>query len=66
MDKHIRLIDSPGVVLATKDDKYDSMELALKNVLRVESLDDPVPAVNAILRRCSVKVVKFVLLYIKS
>lgn len=56
LDKHIRLIDSPGVVLATKDDQFDSMDLALKNALRVESLDDPVPAVNAILRRCSVKV----------
>lgn len=58
MDKHIRLIDSPGVVLASKDD-FDATELALKNALRIETLEDPAAAVNAILRRCSVKVVCF-------
>ncbi|KAI1725843.1 50S ribosome-binding GTPase domain-containing protein [Ditylenchus destructor] len=55
LDKHIRLIDSPGVVLASKDD-FDATELALKNALRIETLEDPAAAVNAILRRCSVKV----------
>jgi nuclear GTP-binding protein len=55
LDKHIRLIDSPGVVLASKED-FDVTELALKNAVRVETLPDPSLAVNAILRRCSVKV----------
>ncbi|VDM79777.1 unnamed protein product [Strongylus vulgaris] len=40
LDKHIRLIDSPGVV-------------ALRNAIRVDSLMDPVAPVYAILRRCS-------------
>lgn len=56
LDKHIRLIDSPGVVLASKS-QFDPVEVALKNALRVESLEDPVAPVHAILRRCSVKVV---------
>jgi nuclear GTP-binding protein len=55
LDKHIRLIDSPGVVLATKG-QFDPVEVALKNALRVEGLADPIAPVNAILRRCSVKV----------
>uniref|UniRef100_A0A915EDM8 CP-type G domain-containing protein n=1 Tax=Ditylenchus dipsaci TaxID=166011 RepID=A0A915EDM8_9BILA len=55
LDKHIRLIDSPGVVLASKED-FDPTELALKNALRVENLEDPALVVSAILRRCSVKV----------
>lgn len=55
LDKHIRLIDSPGVVLASKT-QFDPVEVALKNALRVEALQDPVAPVHAILRRCSVKV----------
>lgn len=56
LDKHIRLIDSPGVVLAPKG-QLDASELSLKNVIRVETLADPITPINAILRRCSVKVV---------
>lgn len=56
LDKHIRLIDSPGVVLASKA-QFDPVEVALKNAIRVESLTDPVTPVVAILRRCSVKTV---------
>ncbi|KAE9555061.1 hypothetical protein FO519_001722 [Halicephalobus sp. NKZ332] len=54
LDKHIRLIDSPGVVLASKE-QFDPVEIALKNALRVEALDDPISPVVAILRRCSVQ-----------
>lgn len=56
LDKHIRLIDSPGVVLAPRGQQLDASELSLKNVVRVETLTDPVTPVQAILRRCSVKV----------
>ncbi|VDD94094.1 unnamed protein product [Enterobius vermicularis] len=52
LDKHIRLLDSPGVVLALPQD-MDSVELALKNAVRPETLSDPVAPVQAILRRCS-------------
>jgi nuclear GTP-binding protein len=56
LDKHIRLIDSPGVVLAAKG-QLDPSELSLKNVVRVETLIDPITPIHAILRRCSIKVV---------
>ncbi|KAF7633367.1 CP-type G domain-containing protein [Meloidogyne graminicola] len=57
LDKNIRLIDSPGVVLETKKDggSFDIPELALRNVVRVETLTDPCTPVKAVLRRCSVK-----------
>uniref|UniRef100_A0A914RD90 CP-type G domain-containing protein n=1 Tax=Parascaris equorum TaxID=6256 RepID=A0A914RD90_PAREQ len=48
---HIRLLDSPGVVLAVKN-KLDAVEVALKNAIRVDSISDPVAPVQAILRRC--------------
>jgi nuclear GTP-binding protein len=54
LDKHIRLIDSPGVVLATRE-QFDPVEIALKNALRVETLSDPISPVIAILRRCTVE-----------
>ena len=59
LDKHIRLIDSPGVVLDSKKDggSFDLAELALRNVVRVETLSDPCTPVKAVLRRCSVKMV---------
>uniref|UniRef100_A0A183CKP7 AIG1-type G domain-containing protein n=1 Tax=Globodera pallida TaxID=36090 RepID=A0A183CKP7_GLOPA len=53
LDKHIRLIDSPGVVLAPKGTLNDAAELSLRNAVRVDS------PVNAILRRCSIKTVWF-------
>ncbi|VDK72612.1 unnamed protein product, partial [Onchocerca ochengi] len=52
LDKHIRLLDSPGVILEPKG-RLDNSEIALKNAIRVESLADPAAAVQAILRRCS-------------
>lgn len=52
LDKHIRLLDSPGVILEPKG-HIDNNELALKNAVRVESLPDSIAPVQAILRRCS-------------
>uniref|UniRef100_A0A0K0D0T3 Guanine nucleotide-binding protein-like 3 homolog n=1 Tax=Angiostrongylus cantonensis TaxID=6313 RepID=A0A0K0D0T3_ANGCA len=51
LDKHIRLIDSPGVVLLSAKD-LDPVEVALKNAIRIDSLVDYVGPVCAILRRC--------------
>ena len=47
----IRLLDSPGVVLANSS-TLDPVEYALKNAVRVESIEDPIQPVIAILRRC--------------
>jgi len=49
LDKHIVLLDSPGVVLAQKN--KDEAGAALRNALKVENLEDAIPAVEAILRR---------------
>lgn len=47
LDKHIQLIDSPGVIF----DKSDSTGAALRNARRVEALTDPVtPALEIIAR----------------
>jgi nuclear GTP-binding protein len=58
LDAHIRLLDSPGVVLASEcqGGGTDPAELALKNALKVETLADPIAPVQALLKRCSVKV----------
>ncbi|CAG9534947.1 unnamed protein product [Cercopithifilaria johnstoni] len=52
LDKYIRLLDSPGVILEPKG-RLDSSEIALKNAIRVESIADPTAPVQAILKRCS-------------
>lgn len=50
LDKHIRLLDSPGIVFAKNGSP--SM-LALRNALKVETLDDVITPVEAILQRAS-------------
>ncbi|KAK7103044.1 guanine nucleotide-binding protein-like 3 homolog [Littorina saxatilis] len=50
LDKHIKLLDSPGVVM---DTDQSPVAAVLRNVVRLEALEDPVPAVAAILSRCS-------------
>lgn len=50
LDKHIRLIDSPGVVFADGD----SASTALRNVVDPDSLDDPISAAEGILQRVPV------------
>jgi len=48
LDKHIVLLDCPGVVVATGS---SDAAVALRNALRVETLEDPVKPVEAILQR---------------
>uniref|UniRef100_A0A0K0DV02 Guanine nucleotide-binding protein-like 3 homolog n=1 Tax=Strongyloides stercoralis TaxID=6248 RepID=A0A0K0DV02_STRER len=55
LDKNIRLIDSPGVVMDLGKD-LDEVELILKNAVSVENVKDPELAVTGILRRCSLDV----------
>ena len=50
IDKNINLLDSPGVLFSPNDDEAD---LALRNCLKVDQLDDPVDAVNKILAKCA-------------
>lgn len=58
LDKHIHLLDSPGVILANKNE-LDNVEYALKNAIRIDNLSDPITPVQAILRRCSKDMVIF-------
>jgi len=41
LDKHVKLLDSPGIVFAAAEDPSDAAA-ALRNAIRVEKLEDPV------------------------
>ncbi|XP_051865039.1 guanine nucleotide-binding protein-like 3-like protein [Pristis pectinata] len=49
LDKHVKLLDCPGIVMATPSSDAD---VVLRNCVKVEQLTDPVGPVAAILRRC--------------
>ncbi|XP_065829635.1 guanine nucleotide-binding protein-like 3 homolog isoform X2 [Oscarella lobularis] len=49
LDKHVRLIDSPGIVLASR---FDQATAVLRNCIKIETVPDPIAPVEAILRRC--------------
>ena len=50
LDKHIKLLDCPGIVMSRDE---DSASLALKNCIRIESLDDPTAPIELLLKRCN-------------
>ncbi|ESO90735.1 hypothetical protein LOTGIDRAFT_145774, partial [Lottia gigantea] len=50
LDKHIKLLDSPGVVMA--QGKSDVAQI-LRNVVKIETLPDPIEAVDSIVNRCN-------------
>ncbi|XP_064632401.1 guanine nucleotide-binding protein-like 3 homolog [Lineus longissimus] len=50
LDKHIKLLDSPGIVMAKGD---SDAAVILRNCVKIETIDDPIPPVEAILRRCN-------------
>ncbi len=49
LDRNIRLLDSPGIVF--DDSESDENHVLLKNCVNIDTLEDPAPAVAAILRR---------------
>ncbi|MDP2434354.1 MAG: GTPase [archaeon] len=51
LDKNIRLLDSPGIVFSSRD--ANSADIQLRNCVKVEQIDDPIPPVELILKRCS-------------
>ncbi|CEL52408.1 Guanine nucleotide-binding protein-like 3 homolog OS=Caenorhabditis elegans GN=nst-1 PE=3 SV=1 [Rhizoctonia solani AG-1 IB] len=51
LDRGLKLLDSPGVVW--EDVQTDSAQRSLRNVLRVEAVNDPVSAVESIISRVS-------------
>lgn len=52
LDKHVKLIDSPGIVFSDQK-KGSRSDLILRNCVNLDSLADPLPAVEAILARCN-------------
>ncbi|XP_022302731.2 guanine nucleotide-binding protein-like 3 homolog [Crassostrea virginica] len=50
LDKHIKLLDSPGVVMTASS---TDTSVILRNCVKLESLEDPIQPVDAILKRCS-------------
>ncbi|XP_048738699.2 guanine nucleotide-binding protein-like 3 homolog [Ostrea edulis] len=50
LDKHIKLLDSPGVVMTASS---SDTSVILRNCVKLESLEDPIEPVEAILKRCS-------------
>jgi nuclear GTP-binding protein len=45
LDRNVRLLDSPGVV-------FDDKTALLGNCVDADSIDDPIPPVDALLKRC--------------
>ncbi|XP_060679220.1 guanine nucleotide-binding protein-like 3-like protein isoform X2 [Hemiscyllium ocellatum] len=50
LDKHIKLLDCPGIVMATAP---SDVSVILRNCVKIERLADPVGPVAAILKRCN-------------
>ncbi|XP_055342918.1 guanine nucleotide-binding protein-like 3 homolog [Paramacrobiotus metropolitanus] len=50
LDKHITLLDSPGVLFAKEG---DTALVALRNAVKVDAISDPVEPVEIILKKCS-------------
>jgi len=53
LDRNLRLIDSPGVVFDNAEEQGNSAETMLRNCIDADSVEDPIPAIQALLNRCS-------------
>jgi len=53
LDRNLRLIDSPGVVFDNAEEQGNSSETMLRNCIDADSVEDPIPAIQALLNRCS-------------
>lgn len=55
IDKHIKILDCPGIVMTSSSDAA----MILRNCVKIEQLVNPVPAVETILQRCNKKQVGY-------
>ena len=55
LDKHIKLLDSPGIVFARTDglSATDAAQVALRNCIKPEDISDPILPVQLMLQKCS-------------
>jgi ribosome biogenesis GTPase A len=51
LERGIRIVDSPGVIFDDDHDGHDAKGVMLRNVVRVEDVDDPIAVVEEILAR---------------
>lgn len=51
LDKHIKLIDSPGIVFSKAKSPAEAAEAILRNCVKVELVEDPISPVEVILGR---------------
>lgn len=51
LDKHVKLLDSPGVVFASANGETEGAT-ALRNCVKIERLQDPIAPVHEIIKRC--------------
>jgi len=51
LDKHVKLLDTPGIVFPKATDASD--DLILRNVVKIEQVEDPMSPVATILKRCN-------------
>jgi nuclear GTP-binding protein len=52
LDKHVKLIDCPGIVFSNSSTDND---IILRNAVKVEQIPDPIEPVEIILKRCKVE-----------
>lgn len=52
IEKGLKVLDCPGVVLSTASEGADAAERILRNAVKVEQVHDPIAPVGAIVRRC--------------
>lgn len=52
LDRNLRLVDSPGVVFDDTEN-VNGAECMLRNCVDADSVEDPIPAVEALLNRCT-------------
>ncbi|CAF3609799.1 unnamed protein product [Rotaria sordida] len=50
LDKLIKLFDSPGIVMSKET---NPASLILRNCIRIETIDNPLPAIELLLHRCT-------------
>lgn len=50
LDKDVILLDCPGIVFSNTEE--NSADIVLRNAVEMEKIADPVPVVDAVLRRC--------------
>lgn len=52
LDANVVLLDCPGIVFSAGEGDYSSADIVLRNAVEMEKITDPVPVIDAVLKRC--------------